>query len=148
MRKYWESRSVRTGLALFVLGCGPLLFIIAAAAVGLWPDPNPNPIGPGILAFLTFWPSLICMVIGVIFVFLRNASATLIPSIALPISIVGTFSIMYVLDYSLDNLSMMALILSVGFVVDDAIVMLENIVRHLEKGETRPSPDGGRCSPA
>ena len=65
MRKYWESRLVRTGLALFVFGCGPLLFIIGAAAVGLWPDPNPNPIGPGILAFLTFWPSLICMVIGV-----------------------------------------------------------------------------------
>jgi len=79
----------------------------------------------------------VCMVIGVIFMFLRNASATLIPGIALPISIVGTFSIMYVLDYTLDNLSMMALILSVGFVVDDAIVMLENIVRHLERGETR-----------
>src|SRR6266581_4339372 len=79
----------------------------------------------------------IVMVIGVIYMFLRNASATLIPSIALPISIVGTFSVMYVLDYSLDNLSMMALILSVGFVVDDAIVTLENIVRHLEKGETR-----------
>src|SRR5207247_2412911 len=79
----------------------------------------------------------IFMVIGVIYMFLRNASATLIPSIALPISIVGTFSIMYALDYSLDNLSMMALILSVGFVVDDAIVMLENIVRHMEKG-TRP----------
>ena len=76
-------------------------------------------------------------VIGVIFMFLRNGSATLIPSITLPISIVGTFSVMYVLDYSLDNLSMMALILSVGFVVDDAIVMLENIVRHLEKGATR-----------
>ncbi|HTM51764.1 MAG TPA: efflux RND transporter permease subunit [Bryobacteraceae bacterium] len=79
----------------------------------------------------------VAMVIGVIFMFLRNASATLIPSVALPVSIVGTFSIMYVLDYSLDNLSMMALILSVGFVVDDAIVMLENIVRHLERGETR-----------
>jgi hydrophobe/amphiphile efflux-1 (HAE1) family protein len=79
----------------------------------------------------------VCMVIGVIFIFLRNGSATLIPSITLPISIVGTFSVMYVLDYSLDNLSMMALILSVGFVVDDAIVMLENIVRHLERGVTR-----------
>src|SRR5947207_7180784 len=79
----------------------------------------------------------VCMVIGVIFMFLRNASATVIPSIALPISIVGTFSVMYMLDYSLDNLSMMALILSVGFVVDDAIVMLENIVRHLERGESR-----------
>src|SRR5262249_11962373 len=60
-----------------------------------------------------------------------------IPALALPISIVGTFSVMYVLGYSLDNLSMMALILSVGFVVDDAIVMLENIVRHLEHGATR-----------
>jgi len=72
----------------------------------------------------------------VIFLFLRNASATLIPSMALPFSIMGTFAVMYILDYSLDNLSMMALILSIGFVVDDAIVMLENIVRHMEKGET------------
>ncbi|MDQ6933479.1 MAG: efflux RND transporter permease subunit, partial [Candidatus Eremiobacteraeota bacterium] len=77
----------------------------------------------------------LCLVIGVIFVFLRNASATMIPSMALPFSIVGTFSIMYVLDFSLDNISMMALILSIGFIVDDAIVMLENIVRHVEKGE-------------
>ena len=76
------------------------------------------------------------LVILVIFLFLRNASATLIPSMALPFSIVGTFSVMYLCDYSLDNLSMMALILSVGFVVDDAIVMLENIVRHIELGET------------
>ena len=75
------------------------------------------------------------LVIMVIFLFLRNASATLIPSLALPFSIIGTFAVMYLLDYSLDNLSMMALILSVGFVVDDAIVMLENIVRHIEKGE-------------
>jgi HAE1 family hydrophobic/amphiphilic exporter-1 len=76
------------------------------------------------------------LVIMVIFLFLRNASATMIPAMALPLSIVGTFSAMYVLKYSLDNLSMMALVLSVGFVVDDAIVMLENIVRHLERGET------------
>ena len=88
----------------------------------------------------------VCMVIGVIFMFLRNASATLIPSIALPISIVGTFSVMYMLDYSLDNLSMMALILSVGFVVDDAIVMLENIVRHLERGETRDAGGAERIA--
>jgi HAE1 family hydrophobic/amphiphilic exporter-1 len=74
------------------------------------------------------------LVILVIFLFLRNASATLIPALALPFSIVGTFAVMYLFDYSLDNLSMMALILSVGFVVDDAIVMLENIVRHLERG--------------
>jgi len=67
--------------------------------------------------------------------FLRNVSATVIPSLALPFSIVGTFAVMYMLDYSLDNLSMMALILSVGFVVDDAIVMLENIFRHMEMGK-------------
>src|SRR2546422_7470072 len=71
----------------------------------------------------------------VIFVFLRNVWATIIPSLALPFSIVGTFAVMYLLGYSLDNLSMMALILSVGFVVDDAIVMLENIYRHVEMGE-------------
>jgi hydrophobic/amphiphilic exporter-1 (mainly G- bacteria), HAE1 family len=76
------------------------------------------------------------LVIGVIFLFLRNASATVIPSMALPFSILGTFAVMYVLNYSLDNISMMALILCIGFVVDDAIVMLENIVRHMERGET------------
>ncbi len=75
------------------------------------------------------------LVILVIFLFLRNLSATVIPSLALPMSIVGTFAVMYILDYSLDNLSLMALILSVGFVVDDAIVVLENIVRHMEMGE-------------
>jgi hydrophobic/amphiphilic exporter-1 (mainly G- bacteria), HAE1 family len=77
----------------------------------------------------------IALVILVIFLFLRNLSATVIPSLALPISLIATFAVMYLLDYSLDNLSMMALTLSVGFVVDDAIVMLENIVRHLEMGE-------------
>ena len=75
------------------------------------------------------------LVVLVIFLFLRNLSATVIPSLALPLSIVGTFAVMYLLGYSLDNLSLMALTLSVGFVVDDAIVMLENIVRHMEKGE-------------
>ena len=75
------------------------------------------------------------LVVLVIFLFLRNFPATIIPSLALPFSIIGTFAAMYLLDYSLDNLSMMALILSVGFVVDDAIVMLENIFRHLEMGE-------------
>jgi HAE1 family hydrophobic/amphiphilic exporter-1 len=75
------------------------------------------------------------LVVLVIFLFLRNLSATTIPSLALPFSIVGTFAVMYLCGYSLDNFSMMALTLSVGFVVDDAIVMLENIVRHLEKGE-------------
>jgi HAE1 family hydrophobic/amphiphilic exporter-1 len=77
----------------------------------------------------------ICLVVMVIFLFLRNLSATIIPSLALPMSVVGTFSVMYLLGYSLDNLSLMALILCVGFVVDDAIVMLENIVRHMEAGE-------------
>jgi hydrophobic/amphiphilic exporter-1 (mainly G- bacteria), HAE1 family len=76
-----------------------------------------------------------CLVILVIFLFLRSVSATVIPSLALPMSVVGTFSVMYLLDYNLDNLSLMALTLSVGFVVDDAIVMLENIVRHMEMGE-------------
>ncbi|HKE21839.1 MAG TPA: efflux RND transporter permease subunit [Bryobacteraceae bacterium] len=75
------------------------------------------------------------LVVMVIYLFLRNVSATIIPSLALPFSIIGTFSVMYLLNYSLDNLSMMALILSIGFVVDDAIVMLENIVRHIEHGE-------------
>ncbi|HTY06104.1 MAG TPA: efflux RND transporter permease subunit [Gemmatimonadales bacterium] len=75
------------------------------------------------------------LVVMVIFLFLRNLSATVIPSLALPFSIVGTFAVMYLLGYSLDNLSLMALTLSVGFVVDDAIVMLENIVRHIEMGE-------------
>jgi HAE1 family hydrophobic/amphiphilic exporter-1 len=78
----------------------------------------------------------ICLVVLVIFLFLRNVSATVIPSLALPASIVGTFGVMYLLDYSLDNLSLMALTLCVGFVVDDAIVMLENIVRHMEMGKT------------
>ncbi|MCC7154832.1 MAG: efflux RND transporter permease subunit [Bryobacterales bacterium] len=76
------------------------------------------------------------LVVMVIFLFLRNVSATLIPSLALPFSVVGTFAVMYLLNYSLDNLSMMALILAIGFVVDDAIVMLENIVRHMEMGKT------------
>jgi HAE1 family hydrophobic/amphiphilic exporter-1 len=76
------------------------------------------------------------LVILVIFLFLRNISATVIPSLALPASIIGTFAVMSLLGYSLDNLSLMALTLSVGFVVDDAIVMLENIVRHMEHGES------------
>ncbi len=79
----------------------------------------------------------ICLVVLVIFLFLRNLSATLIPGVAVPLSIVGTFAAMYLLGYSLNNLSLMALTLSVGFVVDDAIVMLENIVRHMEMGEPR-----------
>jgi hydrophobic/amphiphilic exporter-1 (mainly G- bacteria), HAE1 family len=77
----------------------------------------------------------LCLVVMVIFLFLRNIRATIIPSLSLPLSLVGTFAVMYLLGYSLDNLSLMALTLSVGFVVDDAIVVLENIVRHIEKGE-------------
>src|SRR5215469_6515106 len=84
----------------------------------------------------TLWLT-IGLVVLVIFLFLRNFSATLIPSLALPISVIGTFAAMNRLGYTLDNLSLMALTLSVGFVVDDAIVVLENIVRHLEMGKNR-----------
>jgi hydrophobic/amphiphilic exporter-1 (mainly G- bacteria), HAE1 family len=77
----------------------------------------------------------VCLVVMVIFIFLRTLSATIIPSLALPMSIIGTFAVMSLLGYSLDNLSLMSLTLCVGFVVDDAIVMLENIVRHMENGE-------------
>src|SRR5438093_11742177 len=88
----------------------------------------------------------IALVVMVIFLFLRNLSATIIPSLALPFSIVGTFAVMYVLGYTVDNLSLMALKLSVGFVVDDSIVMLENIVRHMEMGKTplQAALDGSR----
>ena len=88
----------------------------------------------------------IALVILVIFLFLRNVTATLVPALALPMSIVGTFAVMYMMGYSMDNLSLMALTLSVGFVVDDAIVMLENIVRHMEmgKGRLRAALDGSK----
>jgi HAE1 family hydrophobic/amphiphilic exporter-1 len=76
------------------------------------------------------------LVVGVIFVFLRRVSATFIPSLALPIAVIGTFAGMALFGYNLDNLSLMSLTLSVGFVVDDAIVMLENIIRHIEAGES------------
>jgi len=79
----------------------------------------------------------IALVILVIFLFLRKLSATVIPSLAIPLSLIGTFGVMHLLGYSLDNLSLMALTLCVGFVVDDAIVMLENIVRHLEMGKDK-----------
>jgi hydrophobic/amphiphilic exporter-1 (mainly G- bacteria), HAE1 family len=79
----------------------------------------------------------IALVVMVIFLFLRNLSATVIPSLAVPMSIVGTFPVMYALGFTLDNLSLMAITLAVGFVVDDAIVMLENIVRHMEMGKPR-----------
>ena len=65
MRRYLRSRWVQIGLALLVIGSGPLLFVVVAAAIGLWPDPNPNPIGPGLLFFFTFWPAVLCIVVGV-----------------------------------------------------------------------------------
>ena len=74
------------------------------------------------------------LVVMVIFLFLRNLAATIIPSIAVPLSLVGTFGVMYLLGFSLNNLSLMALTISTGFVVDDAIVMIENISRYLEEG--------------
>src|SRR6202040_677555 len=76
----------------------------------------------------------VILVILVVFAFLRTFRATLIPSVAVPLSLIGTFGVMYLLNYSLDNLSLMALAISTGFVVDDAIVVLENITRYLEKG--------------
>ncbi|MBV9201828.1 MAG: efflux RND transporter permease subunit [Alphaproteobacteria bacterium] len=79
----------------------------------------------------------ICLVVLVVFAFLRNLRATLIPSVAVPVSLIGTFGVMYLLGYSLDNLSLMALTISTGFVVDDAIVVLENVTRHIEAGKTR-----------
>ena len=66
MRKYLRSKWVRVGLGLFIVGAGPLLFIMAAAALGIWPDPNPNPVGPGLLCALTFWPAVICTLVGVV----------------------------------------------------------------------------------
>ncbi len=88
----------------------------------------------------------LCLVVMVIFLFLRNIVATMIPTLTLPMSIIGTFSIMALLNFSVDNLSLMALTLAVGFVVDDAIVMLENIVRHLEMGKPpmRAALEGSR----
>jgi HAE1 family hydrophobic/amphiphilic exporter-1 len=88
----------------------------------------------------------VALVVLVIFLFLRNARATIIPSLALPFSIIGTCILMWALGYSLNNLTLMALTLAVGFVVDDAIVMLENIVRHMEMGKTplRAALDGSR----
>ena len=74
------------------------------------------------------------LVIMVVFVFLRNPRATLIPSVAVPVSLIGTFGVMYLFGYSIDNLSLMALTISTGFVVDDAIVVIENITRHIEQG--------------
>ena len=79
----------------------------------------------------------VVLVVMVMFVFLRNVAATIIPSVAVPLSLVGTFGVMYLLGYSLNNLTLMALTISTGFVVDDAIVMIENIARYIEAGERR-----------
>ena len=80
------------------------------------------------------WRSPICLVIMVIFLFLRKVSATIIPALAVPVSLIGTCAAMYAFGFSINNMTLLALTLSVGFVVDDAIVMLENIVRHIEGG--------------
>ena len=72
MRIYLQSRLIKIGLGLLVVGASPLIFIILAAAVGLWPDPEPNPIGPGLLFFFTFWPAMICIIVGVVRVRMRN----------------------------------------------------------------------------
>ena len=85
----------------------------------------------------------VVLVVLVIFVFLRNVPATIIPSISVPVSLIGTLAVMYELNYSIDNLSLMALIIATGFVVDDSIVMIENIVRYLEEGKT-PAGGGAR----
>lgn len=66
MNRYLDNRLFKIGFWMFVIGCGPLIAIIVLAAIGLWPDPNPNPIGPGLLAFVTFWPAVICMGIGAV----------------------------------------------------------------------------------
>lgn len=66
MNRYLDNRLFKIGFWMFVIGCGPLIAIIVLAAIGLWPDPNPNPIGPGLLAFVTFWPAVICMSIGAV----------------------------------------------------------------------------------
>ena len=84
----------------------------------------------------------VALVVMVIFLFLRNLSATIIPSVAVPLSLVGTFGVMYLLGYSLNNLTLMALTISTGFVVDDAIVMIENIARYIEEGD---APIAGRA---
>jgi multidrug efflux pump len=82
----------------------------------------------------------VVLVIGVIFVFLRSLPATIIPAVAVPVSLVGTFGVMYMAGFSINNLTLMALVISTGFVVDDAIVMIENIARHMEEGGESVSP--------
>ena len=78
----------------------------------------------------------VALVVMVIFLFLRNFWATVIPAVTVPLSLIGTFAVLYELGYSLDNLSLMALSIAVGFVVDDAVVVIENIVRHMEEGSS------------
>ena len=75
MRIYLQSLWVKVGVGLLMVGSGPLLFIVIAAALGLWPDPNPNPIGPGLLCFVTLWPAIVCIVVGVNRVRARNGGA-------------------------------------------------------------------------
>ena len=75
MRAYFQSLWVKVGVGLLIVGAGPLVFIITVATLGLWSDPNPNPIGPGLLFFFTFWPAIICIVVGVIRVRIRNRRA-------------------------------------------------------------------------
>ena len=75
VRRYLQSRWVKTGIGLLFIGAAPLVLILLASAVGLWPDPNPNPVGPGLLFFFTFWPAVICIVIGVIRVRLGQRAA-------------------------------------------------------------------------
>ena len=82
------------------------------------------------------WRLTVFLVVMVIFLFLRSAAATSIPSIAVPLSLIGTLGVMYLLGYSLNNLTLMALTISTGFVVDDAIVMIENIIRYVEAGQS------------
>lgn len=72
MHALLHSRWIRIGVALLVLGSGPLMLILSAVALGVWPDPNPNPIGPGLLFFFTFWPAIICIVIGLVRVYLAG----------------------------------------------------------------------------
>ena len=86
----------------------------------------------------------IALVVMVIFVFLRSVWATIIPSITVPLALLGAWGLMWAVGYSLDNLSLMALTIAVGFVVDDAIVMLENITRHIEDGRSRSRPRSRR----
>lgn len=79
----------------------------------------------------------IALVVMIIYLFLRNVAATIIPAVAVPLSLVGTFAVMYFLGFSVNNLTLMALTIATGFVVDDAIVVIENITRYIEKGESR-----------